>query len=33
MATLNFYTENCSRYYVIGTAKYFTQEDIDANEM
>ena len=33
MATLNFYTENCSRYYVIGTAKFFTQEDIDANEM
>lgn len=32
MATSNFYTENCSRYYVIGTAKYFTQEDIDAND-
>ena len=33
MATSNFYTENCSRYFVIGTAKYYTQEDIDANEM
>lgn len=33
MATSNFYMENCSRYFVIGTAKYYTQEDIDANEM
>ena len=33
MATSNFYMENCSRYFVLGTAKYYTQEDIDANEM
>lgn len=33
MATSNFYMANCSRYYVIGTAKYYTQEDIDTNEM
>lgn len=32
MATSNFYMANCSRYYVIGTAKYYTQEDIDAND-
>lgn len=32
MATSNFYSQNCSRYYVIGTAKYYTQEDIDAND-
>ena len=31
MATSNFYMANCSRYYVIGTAKYYTQDDIDAN--
>lgn len=31
MATSNFYMGNCSRYYVIGTAKYYTQDDIDAN--
>lgn len=33
MATSNFNMENCSRYFVIGAAKYYTQEDIDANEM
>ena len=33
MATSNFYMENCSRFFVLGTAKYYTQEDIDANEM
>lgn len=33
MATSNFNMANCSRYFVIGTAKYYTQEDIDANEM
>lgn len=33
MATSNFYTKNCSHIFVIGTAKYYTQEDIDANEM
>lgn len=32
MATSNFYSQNCSRYYVIGTAKYYTQDDIDAND-
>lgn len=33
MATPNFYTENCSRYFVIGTAQYYTQEDLEANGM
>lgn len=33
MATSNFNMANCSRYFVIGTAKYYTQEDIDENEM
>lgn len=33
MATSNFYSANCSRYFVIGTAKYYTQDDIDDNEL
>ena len=33
MATSNFNMENCSRYFVIGTAKYYTQNDIDDNEL
>lgn len=32
MATSIFYSQNCSRYYVIGTATYYTQDDIDAND-
>ena len=31
MATPNFHTANCSRYFVIDTPKYITQEAIDAN--
>lgn len=33
MATPIFYTKNCSRFFVIGAAKYYTQEDLDANGM
>nr|DAU84200.1 MAG TPA: hypothetical protein [Caudoviricetes sp.] len=33
MATGNFYNANCSRYFVLGMNKYYTQEDIEANEM
>lgn len=32
MAAPNFYTANCSRYFVIGTSKYINQDAIDANE-
>lgn len=33
MATSNFYSANCSRYFVIGMAKYYTQNDIEDNEL
>ena len=29
MATCNFYSENCSRYFVIGMNRYFTKEDVE----
>lgn len=29
MATANFYVKNCSRYFVIGSNQYYTQEQID----
>lgn len=32
MATPNFCMANCSRYFVIGSNKYITQDDIDAND-
>ncbi len=32
MATPNFNMANCSRYFVIGTSKYITQDDINAND-
>lgn len=31
MATCNFYNANCSRYFVIGMNKYYTQEDVEEN--
>lgn len=31
MATGNFYNANCSRYFVIGMNKYYTQEDVEEN--
>lgn len=31
MSTPNFYIKNVSRYFVIGSNKYITQEDIDEN--
>ena len=33
MATCNFYNANCSRYFVLGMNKYYTKEDVEANEM
>jgi len=33
MATSNFGSVNVSRYYMVNESKYFTQEDIDANDM
>lgn len=33
MATCNFCIENVSRYYTLGKNKYYTQEDIDENEL
>ena len=33
MSTLNFALKNASRYFVFGTPVYYTQEDIDANEL
>lgn len=31
MATCNFHTNNCTRYFIIGENKYITQDLIDAN--
>lgn len=31
MATGNFYNVNCSRYFVLGMNKYYTQEDVEEN--
>lgn len=33
MSTPNFTLQNASRYFVFGTPVYYTQEDIDANEL
>lgn len=33
MSTPNFTLKNASRYFVFGTPVYYTQEDIDANEL
>ena len=33
MSTPNFALQNASRYFVFGTPQYYTQEDIDANEL
>lgn len=33
MSTPNFALKNASRYFVFGTPVYYTQEDIDANEL
>lgn len=33
MATANWYINNASRYFVLGTNKYITQEDIDMNDL
>ena len=33
MSTLNFALKNASRYFVFGTPQYYTQEDIDENEL
>ena len=33
MATCNWYNKNCSRYFVLGTNKYYRKEDVEANEM
>ena len=33
MSTPNFALKNASRYFVFGTPQYYTQEDIDANEL
>lgn len=33
MATGNFYNANCSRYFVLGMNKYYSKEDVEANEM
>lgn len=33
MSTPNFALKNASRYFVLGTPVYYTQEDIDANEL
>lgn len=33
MSTPNFALENASRYFVFGMPQYYTQEDIDANEL
>lgn len=33
MATGNFYNVNCSRYFVLGMNKYYSEEDVEANEM
>ena len=33
MATGNFLNANCTRYFVLGMNKYYTKEDVEANEM
>ena len=33
MSTPNFALKNASRYFVFGMPQYYTQEDIDANEL
>lgn len=33
MSTPNFALKNASRYFVFGMSQYYTQEDIDANEL
>lgn len=33
MATGNFYNANCTRYFVLGMNKYYSKEDVEANEM
>ena len=33
MATANFFNANCTRYFVLGMNKYYTKEDVEANEM
>ena len=33
MSTPNFALKNASRYFVFGTPVYYTQGDIDANEL
>lgn len=33
MATSNFYNGNCSRYFVLGMNKYYSKEEVEANEM
>lgn len=33
MATGNFFNANCTRYFVLGMNKYYTKEDVEANEM
>lgn len=33
MAAANFFNANCTRYFVLGMNKYYTKEDVEANEM
>lgn len=33
MATGIFFNANCTRYFVLGMNKYYTKEDVEANEM
>lgn len=33
MATGNFFNANCTRYFVLGMNKYYSKEDVEANEM
>ena len=33
MATCNFGSTNCSRFFVLGMNKYYSKEDVEANEM
>lgn len=33
MAVANFFNANCTRYFVLGMNKYYTKEDVEANEM
>ena len=33
MAAANFFNANCTRYFVLGMNKYYTNEDVEANEM